>query len=139
MVDFRFDRFMDNLIDFDLVPAVRARGIDVDTLSCRYRKKRNDEHMEIDIVAQNDREAVVVEVWTELCPEAVRSFVEKLRVFQDWFPYYRDRTIYGAMAYLESDEGVARDAERQGLFLIRGTGTSASIVNAPDFRPRDYS
>ncbi len=43
------------------------------------------------------------------------------------------------MAYLESDEGVARDAERQGLFLIRGTGTSASIVNAPDFRPRDYS
>lgn len=71
--------------------------------------------------------------------EAVTRFAEKLKVFQDWFPYYRDRTIYGAMAYLESDEDVARHAERQGLFLIRATGSSASIVNAPDFRPRDYS
>ena len=76
---------------------------------------------------------------TTLRPEAVRRFVAKLRVFQDWFPDHRGRTIYGAIAYLESGEDVARHAERQGLFLIRATGSSASIVNAPDFRPLDYS
>ena len=137
--DSRWGRFMESLVEGDLVPLLRARGIDVDTTSTRYRKRRNGEHMEIDIVAVNGREAVVVEVKTTLRPEAVRRFVEKLRVFQDWFPDHRGRTIYGAIAYPDSGEDVARHAERQGLFLIRATGSSASIVNAPDFRPRDYS
>ncbi len=137
--DSRWGQFMESLVEGDLVPLLQARGIEVDTTSGRYKKKRNGEHMEVDIVALNGGEAVVVEVKTKLRSEAVTRFAEKLRVFQDWFPYYRDRTIYGAMAYLESDEDVARYAERQGLFLIRATGSSASIVNAPDFRPRDYS
>ncbi len=137
--DSRWGQFMESLVEGDLVPLLQARGIEVDTTSGRYKKKRNGEHMEIDIVALNGGEAVVVEVKTKLRSEAVTRFAEKLKVFQDWFPYYRDRTIYGAMAYLESDEDVARHAERQGLFLIRATGSSASIVNAPDFRPRDYS
>ena len=137
--DSRWGQFMESLVEGDLVPLLRERKIDVDTTSGRYRKRRNGEHMEIDIVALNGREAVVVEVKTILRPAAVRRFVEKLCVFQDWFPDHRDRTIYGAMAYLESGEDVARYAERQGLLLIRATGSSASIVNAPDFRPRDYS
>ena len=137
--DSRWGQFMESLVEGDLVPLLQARGIEVDTTSGRYRKKRNGEHMEIDIVALNGGEAVVVEVKTKLRSEAVARFVEKLQVFQDWFPDHRHRTIYGAMAYLEGSEDVARYAERQGLFLIRATGSSASIVNAPDFRPRDYS
>jgi hypothetical protein len=137
--DSRWGSFVESLVEGDLVPLLRTRGIEVDTTSRRYKKSRNGEHMEIDILAMNGREAVVVEVKTTLRPEAVNRFVEKLRVFRDWFPDHRGRTIYGAMAYLESSEGVDRYAERQGLFLIRATGSSASIVNAPDFRPRDYS
>lgn len=137
--DSRWGQFMESLVEGDLVPLLQARGIEVDTTSGRYKKKRNGEHMEIDIVALNGGEAVVVEVKTKLRSGAVTRFVEKLQVFQDWFPDHRHRTIYGAMAYLEGSEDVARYAERQGLFLIRATGSSASIVNAPDFRPRDYS
>jgi len=29
-------------------------------------------------------------------------------------------------------------AENQGLFVIRATGSSASIVNAPGFRPKVF-
>lgn len=137
--DSRWGQFMESLVEGDLVPLLQARGIEVDTTSGRYKKKRNGEHMEIDIVALNGGEAVVVEVKTKLRAGAVTRFVEKLQVFQDWFPDHRHRTIYGAMAYLEGSEDVARYAERQGLFLIRATGNSASIVNAPDFRPRAYS
>ncbi len=137
--DSRWGQFMESLVEGDLVPLLQARGIEVDTTSGRYKKKRNGEHMEIDIVALNGGEAVVVEVKTKLRAGAVTRFVEKLQVFQDWFPDHRHRTIYGAMAYLEGSEDVARYAERQGLFLIRATGNSASIVNAPDFKPRDYS
>ena len=30
-------------------------------------------------------------------------------------------------------------AEKQGLFVIRATGSSASIVNAEGFRPRTFA
>lgn len=136
--DDRWGRFVESLVAGDLVPLLKARGIEVDTLSQRTRKQLNGRHMEIDILALNGEEAVVVEVKTKLRPEAVKRFTEKLRMFREWFPYHRSRTIYGAMAYLEGADDVALHAERQGLFVIRATGASASIVNAPDFKPREF-
>ena len=136
--DDRWGRFLESLVAGDLVPLLRAREIDVDTMSTRTQKQRDGRHMEIDILAVNGEEAVVVEVKTKLRPEAVNRFTEKLRVFRDWFPDHRGRTIYGAVAYLEGSDDVARHAERQGLFVIRATGSSASIVNAPDFEPREF-
>jgi len=44
--------------------------------------------------------------------------------------------LYGAVAYLKADEGTIRHATRKGLLVIRATGSSASIVNEPDFKPR---
>ena len=32
-----------------------------------------------------------------------------------------------------------RYAERQGLYVIRATGSSASITNPRDFRPRTFA
>ncbi len=49
---------------------------------------------------------------------------------------YSGHRLYGAVAYLEADESVVRHAERRGLFVIRATGSSASIVNQPGFEPR---
>ena len=51
---------------------------------------------------------------------------------------YRDREAYGAAAYLKADESSAAYAERKGLYVIRATGSSASIVNREDFRPRRF-
>ena len=136
--DDRWGRFVESLVAGDLVPLLQARGVDVNTTSTRIQKQQNGRHMEIDILARNGEEAVVVEVKTKLRPEAVKRFTEKLRVFRDWFPDHRNRTIYGAMAYLEGGDDVARHAERQGLFVIRATGSSASIVNTPDFKPREF-
>lgn len=39
----------------------------------------------------------------------------------------------------EENESVVRHADRRGLFVIQATGSSASIVNEPDFRPRAFS
>ena len=50
-----------------------------------------------------------------------------------------DRRLYGAMPHLEADDSVAKHAARKGLFVIRATGSSASIVDRPDFRPRIFS
>ncbi len=135
----QWGKLMESLVEGDLAPLLQERGIAVEGTTERTVKKRNGEHIEIDILAMNGADVVVVEVKTTLRPNDVGHFLEKLSRFADWFPEYRDRRVLGAVAYLRTDTSVVVHAERQGLFVIRATGSSASIVNAPDFEPRVFS
>ena len=134
----QWGKLMESLVEGDLVPLLKERGIAVEGTSQRFTRKRNGEHFEIDILAVNGAQVVVVEVKTTLRPRDVARFLDKLSHFADWFPEYRERRIYGAVAYLKSDSSVRIQAERRGLFVIRATGNSASIVNKPDFEPRVF-
>lgn len=44
-----------------------------------------------------------------------------------------------ARAYLKSDGAVTTYAERRGLFVIRATASSASILNTADFEPKVFA
>lgn len=134
----QWGKLVESLVEGDLAPLLKERGIDVEGTAERSNKRRNGEHMEIDIVAVNGAEVVAVEVKTTLRPNDVKHFLNKLSRFFEWFPEYGGRRLYGAMAYLRSESESAVHAERQGLFVIRATGSSASIVNAPDFEPRAF-
>lgn len=81
---------------------------------------------------------VVVEVRPTLRSEDVTEFLSRLPRFTDLAHVYRGRRILGAVAYLKSDDAVTTYAEHKGLFLIRATGSSASILNAKDFEPRAF-
>ena len=135
----QWGKLVESLVEGDLVRLLQARGVEVEGTGQRARKRRNGEHFEIDILATNGSQVVAVEVKTTLRPEAVGHFVEKLSRFLEWYPEYRGRTVYGAVAYLEGGDSVTAYAERQGLFVIRATGNSASIVNAEDFEPRSFA
>lgn len=135
----QWGRLMESLVEGDLVPLLQERGIAVDECWREGSKRRGGEHYEIDIVAANSADVVVVEVKTTLRPKDVTRFLEKMSRFGEWFPRYRGQRTYGAVAYLQADGSVARQAEKRGLFVIRATGSSASIVNAPDFEPRLFS
>lgn len=135
----QWGKLMESLVEGDLAPLLQERGIDIEGTAERSNKRRNGEHMEIDIVAVNGAEVVAVEVKTTLRPNDVKHFLDKLSRFFEWFPEYGGRRLYGAMAYLRSESESAVHAERQGLFVIRATGSSASIVNAPNFKPRAFS
>ena len=135
----QWGKLMESLVEGDLVRLLQARGVSVEGTLQRSRKRRNGQHFEIDILATNGAEVVAVEVKTTLRPEGVGRFVEKLSRFLEWYPEYRGRTVYGAVAYLDGGDDVTTYAERQGLFVIRATGKSASIVNAEDFEPRSFA
>ena len=66
------------------------------------------------------------------------NFLGKLARFTVYVPEYKGKTIYGAMACLKASESAPVHAERQGLFVIRATGDSASIVNDEQFQPRAF-
>ena len=135
----QWGKLMESLVEGDLVPLLRERGIDVTETMQRVTGRRNGEHYEFDIVATNGTEAVVVEVKTTLRPEDVADFLDRMSWYADRLRSRAGQTVYGAVAYLRCDQSVVRYAERKGLFVIRAAGSSASIVNPPDFEPRVLS
>ncbi len=122
----------------DLAPLLQQRGVAVNMTTQRLAAHRNGQHFELHILAAGGTEAVAVEVTTTLRPRDVKRFEEKLARIREWLRAYAGHRFYGAVAYLEADESVVRHAVRRGLFVIRATGSSASIVNDADFRPRAF-
>ena len=138
--DERFGRLMEALTDGDLIPMLRRAGFDVTGEPARRRAVLRDGMplAEMDLIAFGKSVSVGVEVKTTLRPEYVRHFVRKMERFRELFPEYAAGAVHGAVAYLTATESAPVMAARRGLLLIRVVGSSASIVNAPAFKPRDF-
>ena len=134
----KWGKLIESLVEGDLVNLLQSWNIPVRHTHSHSHGRRNGEHFEFDILAVNGEQVVVVEVKTTLRPEDVNHFLGKLARFTVYEPEYHGKTIYGAVAYLKASESAPVHAERQGLFVIRATGNSASIVNDEQFQPRAF-
>jgi Holliday junction resolvase-like predicted endonuclease len=129
----QWGKLMESLVEGDLIPLLKAKGVKVDQTTQRTKKMFNNQPFEIDIIAKNGDELVFVEVKTTLHPADVEHFLGKLNVIQEVFPECKGKKIYGAMAYLRQESEAAMYAMKQGLYVIRATGSSATIINTNDF------
>ena len=135
----QWGKLMEALVEGDLIKLLRERGIETDHTVSSLKSSNGPRRWEIDIIAANGDEVVAVEVKTTLKVRQVADFIETLKVFPDEAPtVYRGKRVYGAVAYLKADEAADVYAERQGLYVIRATGSSASITNQQDFKPRTF-
>ncbi len=130
---------MESLVEGDLIAILNQQGIPVENTSINVKKRSRDDNYEYDIIAENGQEVVVVEVKTTLRVADVKKFLGNLRKFTTRKPLYQHNTIYGAVAWLKAVQDAEVYAEKQGLFVIRATGSSASIVNQEDFKPQVFS
>ena len=126
------------LVQGDLFPLLNGRGLAVESTHQRHKGRLNGDYLEFDLVAVSQRDVVVVEVRPTLRSEDVPEFLSRLPKFTDLSHVYQGRRILGAVAYVKSDTAVTTYAERKGLFLIRATGSSTSILNDEDFEPRSF-
>ncbi len=132
-------KLVESLVEGDLARLLRERGVDVAMVASRVELTLDPRRREIDLLAANGEDIVAVEVKTTMKVADVRRFVELLEEVRELLPtVFRRLRIYGGMAYLRAEEEAARYAERRGLYVIRATGNSASIINAPGFRPRAF-
>ena len=135
----QWGKLMEALVRGDLVKLLRRRGIDVDHTTGRIQSDNGAPRWEIDIIAANGHEVVAVEVKTTLKVADVDHFLDTLKLFPAQAPAaYRGKPVYGAVAYLRADGSSDGYAERKGLFVIRATGSSASITNRDSFTPRTF-
>jgi hypothetical protein len=132
----QWGKLVETLIEGKLIKMLKQRGIDVEYTYTNLYSPEKD--MEIDIIAANGKDVVVVEVKTTLKIEDLNYFINKLKRFKTEFPKYSDTNLLGAVAYLKGHPSVIRHSEKEGLFVIKATGDSAFIINRPEFIPRAW-
>jgi hypothetical protein len=134
----QWGKLIESLVEGDVIPILNQRGIVVTDTLRRRAGHRDGIEYEFDIIAINGSEIVIIEVKTTLRPEDIKNFLKKLEQAKHWMPEYRDKRVYGAVAFLTEDAGTSAMADKKGLFVIRATGDSASIINADDFVPKTW-
>ncbi len=118
---------------------MRTPDSPVDKTMTRVRPHKEEKmNYEFDILAVNGDEVIVVEVKTTLRIDDTKYFLKKLAIFKEIFPEYSSKQVYGAVGYLRYDVHATIYSEKQGLFVIKATGDSASITNKNDFKPKTF-
>ena len=132
----RWGRFVEELVEPAVVRLFQERGIDVKEKHPRVSVTRKDIAMEIDILAVDTTDVVLVECKSRLSKDDVDEFIEKLQNFKIAFPAYKDYQAFGAVAGIEINQGIDRYAYQQGLFVIRPSGETVEIVNDQKFQAK---
>ena len=144
----QWGKLMESLVEGDLIKLLNQKSINIkDTCKNQVGEMRyTDEHgieqakpCEIDIIAKNGEEVVAVEVKTTLRVEDVKKFLDILPNFTRYLPQYSGKKVYGAVAYLQAKASSEIYAEKRGLFVIRATGNSASIINGEGFKAKVFA
>lgn len=134
----QWGKLIESLVEGDLIKILNDRGIKVDSVLQRRRGSKEGQNFEYDLIAVNNTEIVIVEVKTTLRPQDVTEFHEKLWKAKKFMPEYRNMTIYGGVGFISAEGASDRMAEKHGFFVIKATGSSASIVNQDDFKPKAF-
>ena len=133
----QWGEFIEKLVDSNMIRLLEQQGIEVKQTTTRVKDKRPHHRWEIDILAINGKEIVAIEVKKNLKKEDVDYFIEVLNMFKNDWADCANKTLYGGMAYLTCQEQVIKYAEKLGLFIFQATGNSATLMNAPGFKPKE--
>ena len=134
----KWGRFVENMVAPACETIFVKRGIPVHQVSQRMKKRLNGQTLEIDVLVTNENHVLVVEVKSSLGVNDVKDLMDDLKRFREFFPEYAQKQLYGAVAGIEIEEGADKYAYRQGLFVLAQAGEAVSILNNPDFEPKNW-
>ena len=134
----KWGRFVENMVAPACETIFLKRGIPVHQVSQRVKKRLNGQTLEIDVLVTNENHVLVVEIKSSLGVNDVKELQSDLNKFRQFFPEYAQKQLYGAVAGIEIEEGADRYAYRQGLFVLAQAGETVSILNNPDFQPKNW-
>ncbi len=132
----KWGRFVEGIVAPGVERLFREKGIEINHIYPRAKARRNGRQMEVDILAHNGEEAILIAVKSTLSVDDVKAHLQQLAEFKDFFPDHRHRKLYGAVAGIVIEEGVDRYAYQQGLYVIAQSGETIRILNDDKFTPR---
>jgi hypothetical protein len=131
-------RFVEDLVAPACERLFLERGIPVDRVSQRNKRRLQGETLEIDVLVVNQGHVLAVEVKSSLSVDDVKDFIADLERFSDFFPEYAEMQLYGAVAGIGIEAGADRYAYRRGLFVMAQSGDSVTLLNDASFQPKAW-
>ena len=131
-------RFVEDLVAPACERIFLERGIPVDQVSQRVRRRHQGDTLEIDVLVVNQGHVLAVDVKSSLTVADVKKFVADLERFDTFFPEYAAMSLYGAVAGIGIESEADLYASRQGLFVLAESGDGVVILNDRDFVPKSW-
>ena len=130
----RWGKLGENLVKGRLTERLNEKGIQVERVITNLKNRFS----EFDLVVINGKEVVVVEVKATLDPSDVEEFTEDIAKFKIWWPEFKNKKIYGALAFLiKANKQANHLAQKRGFFVIEATG-DVIIQNKETFKPKTF-
>jgi len=139
-----FDRNWGKLVESLVAPSIvkqfKKTDIEIEGMNQRVMRRKEGNTLEIDILLTNSHIIIPIEVKTTLNVDSVNEHIEKhLIPFKHFFPEYKDKTIYGAVAYIHVEENADRYAYKKGLYVLTfGDNDIVVIKNDSQFKPTSF-
>ncbi|GEM_PF-787367 len=106
------------------------------------RSRLNGETLEVDVLAFDNtgkrNDAYVVEVKSHLKEEAIDQILQTISDVPRFFPYLKDRTIYGILAAVQIPDELRKAVIKQGLYLAQLSDDSFKLIVPRDFKPKAF-
>jgi signal peptidase I len=130
-------RFAENMVAPAIVKLFNRKGIPITDYAQRVRSPKR--RIEYDIVAFNDSYVVVVSVKMTLRVEHVQHFLnERLPIFKEVFPRYKDMKVIGAVAGANIVQDSDIYAIKRGLYVLAQSGDNITVLNDENFEPKIF-
>ncbi len=125
-------RFAENMVAPAIVKLFNKRGIPITDYTQRLRSPAR--RIEYDIVAFNTNSVVVVSVKLTLKVDDVKQFLqERLPIFKELFPRYKDLKVIGAVAGANIVQESDIYAMKYGLYVLAQSGENVILLNDENF------
>jgi hypothetical protein len=136
----QWGKLIESIVKPSCFKLFRERNIDIERTYTNVEVfKKKEKIAEFDIVLANGEEVVIVEVKTTMTVEKVNDFLKELKDIHSYFPDYKEKTIYGAVAAIRYNEESDIYAYRKGLFVLVNSGKGMiKIANNLKFRPKKF-
>jgi len=135
----QWGKLIEALVQPSCLKLFKERGVQIEQIFPNVKAKHGKKDMECDILLVNSKELVVVEVKTTFRPEFVTDFTDKLALFKEFFPQYKNYKVLGAVAALKYEGQSDKYAYRSGLFVLSCSGEGImKIINDKKFVPNGF-
>lgn len=93
---------------------------------------------EYDVVAVCGDYLLICEVKSNMRPEDIRPFRQKLEIVREFLPEFADKKVIGALATFYMDPNHVKHGERLGFIMLGVVDGLMQILNQDGFVPKAY-
>jgi len=108
----------------------------------RVRVKKGRKNLELDVLAYSNTDVnkvFVVEVKSHLREEGLEQILQVLRVFFDFFPEHKGKTLHGILASVDAPENLLRKVREAGIYTAQIRDDNFRLTVPKSFKPTPFT